>query len=52
MSMKPNKKHSVEDALAEDKIIDVLKNVQSRPITYSKVNCILKLILVIYIFRC
>ncbi|CAI6343931.1 unnamed protein product [Macrosiphum euphorbiae] len=36
MKMKPNKKHSVEDALSEDKIIDVLKNVQIRPITYSK----------------
>ena len=50
--MKRNKKHSVENALSEDKIIDVIKNVQSRPITYSKVNYILKLILVIYIFKC
>jgi len=47
--MKPNKKHSVEDALSEDKVIDVLKNVQITPNTYSKVNCILKLILVFYI---
>lgn len=36
MSMKPNEKHSIEDALSEDKIIDILKNVQSGPITYSK----------------
>lgn len=40
MSMKPNEKHSIEDALSEDKIIDILKNVQSGPITYSKVKLI------------
>jgi len=50
MSMKPNEKHSLEDALSEDKIIDILKNVQSGPIAYSKVKLILKLILVTYIF--
>jgi len=38
--MKPNEKHSIEDALSEDKIIDILKNVQSGPITYSKVKLI------------
>jgi len=42
MSMKPNEKHSIEDALSEDKIIDILKNVQCGPITYSKVKFILK----------
>lgn len=47
MSMKPNEKHSIEDALSEDKIIDILKNVQSGPITYSKV----KLILDIHIYN-
>lgn len=41
MSMKPNEKHSIEDALSEEKIIDILKNVQSGPITYSKVKLIL-----------
>lgn len=41
MSMKPNEKHSIEDVLSEDKIIDILKNVQSGPITYSKVKLIL-----------
>lgn len=45
--MKPNEKHSIEDALSEDKIIDILKNVQSGPITYSKV----KLILDIHIYN-
>lgn len=38
MSMKPNEKHSLEDTLSEDKIIDILKNVQSGPIAYSKVK--------------
>jgi len=38
MSIKPNEKHSLEDALSEDKIIDILKNVQSGPIAYSKVK--------------
>lgn len=49
--MKPNEKHGFEDAISEDKIIEILKNVQSGPITYSKVKCILKLILDIYIFK-
>ncbi|KAL4084428.1 hypothetical protein QTP88_028250 [Uroleucon formosanum] len=35
-SMDPNVKHNIEDALSEDKIIDVLKKVQSRTIIYSK----------------
>lgn len=39
--MKPNEKHTIEDALSEDKIIDILKNVQSGPITYSKVKLLL-----------
>lgn len=36
--MKLNEKQSIEDILLEEKIIDILKNVQSEPITYSKVK--------------
>ncbi|XP_022179942.1 histone acetyltransferase KAT2B-like isoform X2 [Myzus persicae] len=36
MSMKLNEKQSIEDILLEEKMIDILKNVQSEPITYSK----------------
>lgn len=43
ISMKPNEKH--EDDLSEDKTLGILKNVQSRPITYTTVKFILKLIL-------
>lgn len=37
MSLKPNEKHDIENALSEDKILEILKNVQSGPVTYSKV---------------
>lgn len=39
MSLKPNEKHDIENALSEDKILEILKNVQSGPVTYSKVIC-------------
>lgn len=33
-----NENHNIEDALSEDKIVDILKNIQRGPITYSKVS--------------
>lgn len=42
MSLKPNEKHDIEDALSEAKILEILKNVQSGPITYSKVIFLIK----------
>lgn len=46
MSLKPNEKHDIENALSEDKILEILKNVQSGPVTYSKV--IISYLLIIY----
>jgi len=40
MSVKPKEKHNIEDVFAEDKIIDILKNIQNEPITCSKVSYI------------
>lgn len=37
MSLKPDEKNDIEDALPEDKILEILKNIKSGPITYSKV---------------
>jgi len=48
--MKPNEKHNIEDAISEEKIIDILRNIQNEPITCSKVSCVLKLVVDIYNF--
>ncbi|KAL5242311.1 hypothetical protein ACI65C_009721 [Semiaphis heraclei] len=36
MSVKLNEKHNVEDVFTEEKVIDILKNIQNEPITCSK----------------
>lgn len=38
MVIKTNEKQNIEDALCEENILDILKNVQCGPTTYSKVK--------------
>lgn len=37
MILKPNEKNNIEDALSEEKIAEILKNVQRGPVTYTTV---------------
>lgn len=38
MITKTNEKQVIEDALCEENVVDIMKNVQCGPITYSKVK--------------
>lgn len=50
MSVKLNEKHNVEDVFTEEKVIDILKNIQNEPITCSKVSSIPKLTRYLYFY--